>query len=636
MVLCPLLASAASDDTPVWLRELTHTTVPQYGPKVNTVVLLTEENKQIGDNGRITTTSRAAIKILARQGVDVAFSEQYDTNGGKVRDFHAWMIAPSGKSKKYSKEEILDVACATNDVYNECRRKLVSGKADAEPGAVFGYEATVEEQSYAQQLYFHFQEMSPVLLARFTVTVPSGWEIKSTSFNAAPPEAAPSGGVYTWQMENLPAIERETASPSFLSIAPWVGVNLLGGANNRAALSWPQVAKLLVELNEGQYEPNEAMTAKARSLVEGATTELEKIRAIGRFTQQVNYVSIQVDVAKGGGYRPHAASQVFQKLYGDCKDKANLTRAMLKAVGITAYPVAIYSGDRTHVTAEWPSLGDFNHAISAIRVGPETKAPAVIDDPHMGRIMLFDPTNPYVQAGYLPDHEQASLALIGIPGTGNLIRVPAAPVVAGARERRVEAVLKPDGSISGSFTEKAIGEAASEEVTAYRANSQSDYTKAIERWVGRSIQGATASGIQVTDHDGEFVLKGQFASPRFAQAPQPTMMIFKAALLGHGEALRLTEKTRKYPVVVNTDALLETVQILLPEGFKVDELPPAVQIDSPFGKYTAKWESQVGAVVFSRSLELQAQSVPADQYGDLKRFLDKVYGSANLPVVLMK
>jgi len=194
-VFCPLLALAA-DDAPGWLKDLTHSTVPQFGPKVNTVVLLNEENATVGDSGKVTTTSRAAVKILARQGVDVVFSEQYETNGGKVRDFHAWMIAPSGRVKKYGKEEILDVACASNDVYNECRLRLVSGKADAEPGAVFGYEATVEEQSFAQQLYFHFQDHSPVLLARFVVTVPAGWEIKSTSFNGAPKEAAATGATF--------------------------------------------------------------------------------------------------------------------------------------------------------------------------------------------------------------------------------------------------------------------------------------------------------------------------------------------------------------------------------------------------------------------------------------------------------
>ena len=376
LLLGLLLASAAcaADDLPVWLKDLTSVTLPAYGPKVNSVVLFNEESNVVADSGHVTTTTRTAIKILNRQGGNISFDEEYETASGKVRDFRAWMLAPSGKVKKFAKEEIYDVACAENDVFNECRRRVVTGKNDAEAGAIFAYEATVERQLFSAQLLFHFQDVSPVRLARFTVTTPAGWEIKSKSFNGAPPEAAQAGGAYTWQMENLAPIEPEEASPGFLSLVPWVGVNLLGGSGNHPALTWPEAAEVLTGLNEGQFEPNDAITAKANQLIAGATTEMDKIRALAHFAQQVNYVSIQVNLSKGGGYQPHTAAQVFQKLYGDCKDKANLMRSLLKAVGITAYPVAIYAGDRTHVIAEWPSLGAFNHAITAIRVGPDTQA----------------------------------------------------------------------------------------------------------------------------------------------------------------------------------------------------------------------------------------------------------------------
>jgi hypothetical protein len=122
-----------------------------------------------------------------------------------------------------------------------------------------------------------------------------------------------------------------------LTLAPWVGVAFLRPAEKRAPVSSTALSQTLAELNAGQAEPNDAIIAKARSLVEGAATNLDKIRVVGKFTQQLNYVSIQVNIAKGGGYRPHAAAEFFQKLYGDCKDKANLTRAMSKAVGMTAY-----------------------------------------------------------------------------------------------------------------------------------------------------------------------------------------------------------------------------------------------------------------------------------------------------------
>jgi hypothetical protein len=634
--LCLLSAAAlsAADDTPAWLKDLANVQLPQYDAKVDTVVLLNEQHAVASTDGRITTTTRTAVKMLNQQGFGVAFSDDYFTDGGKVRDFRAWMLPPSGKVKKYGKDEIVDLACVDNDIYNECRKRYVSGRRDAETGAIFAYESVIEQRVYFNQISFAFQESSPVRLARMQVTVPTGWTVTSTSFNGAPKQPAPQGDTYTWQMENVPELKHEEASPGYGSLAPWIGIDLNPPGDTHAVHTWEDAAKALGGFHEGQYEPAPAVIAKAKSLVEGAATELDKIRAIGRFTQQVKYTAIQVNVSRGGGYRPHHATMTFEKLYGDCKDKANLTRAMLKAVGIQAYPVAIYSGDRTHVTRDWPSLGAFNHAISAIRVGPETKAPAVLEDAKLGRLLFFDPTDPYVTPGYLPDHEQASLALVAIDG-GGLIRVPAAAPAAVQHERSVEAKLAADGSLSGSFVDKRTGEELGDARSHYRTESRPDYDRYVERWVGRSIPAGRATDIKVADTDNEFTLEAKFTSQRFAQKPQAQMMIFKPALLNNYD-VHLTEKTRKYPVVLDADCLLEKTRVDLPDGFKVDELPDAVKLESPFGKFNAAWTTEGNAVLFQRTFELPAQTVPVERYNDLKKFLDRVANAADSPVVLMK
>src|SRR4051794_35276849 len=87
----------AADDTPGWLKELTGVTLGSYPAKVNRVVLLDEQQTTVAESGRYTTTTRTAIKILNQQGGGVAFSDSYETLSGKVRDFRAWMIPPSGK-----------------------------------------------------------------------------------------------------------------------------------------------------------------------------------------------------------------------------------------------------------------------------------------------------------------------------------------------------------------------------------------------------------------------------------------------------------------------------------------------------------------------------------------------------------
>src|SRR5262249_4558424 len=155
-----------------------------------------------------------------------------------------------------------------------------------------------------------------------------------------------------------------------------------------------------------QTQLNEALVAKARTLTANAKTEFERIRAIASYVQNINYISIQTGLGRGGGYRPHPAIDVFAKSYGDCKDKANLMRAMLKALAIGGYPVIIYSGDPTYVHEEWPSPQQFNHCIIAVKISDETPAATIVKHPILGRLLIFDPTDPDTPLGELPEDEQ--------------------------------------------------------------------------------------------------------------------------------------------------------------------------------------------------------------------------------------
>src|SRR5207247_8302256 len=101
----------------------------------------------------------------------------------------------------------------------------------------------------------------------------------------------------------------------------------------------------------------------------GTKNDLDRIRAVARFIQSLQYISIDIGVGRGNGYRPHLAADVLKKAYGDCKDKANLMRALLKAVNITAFPVAIYLGDPTYVREEWASPDHLNLGIVEVEVG---------------------------------------------------------------------------------------------------------------------------------------------------------------------------------------------------------------------------------------------------------------------------
>src|SRR4030095_11554060 len=240
----------------------------------------------------------------------------------------------------------------------------------------------------------------------------------------------------------LPPVEIEPASPSSKLTAS-IAVNIFPPEGKATMLrgfaSWKDVSRYASELSDPQAGFNEPMAVKARELTTNAKTEFERIQAAGRYAQSFTYISIQIDFGRGGGYRPHAAVDVFNKNYGDCKDKANLMRAMLKAVGIESYPVSIYAGDPTFVRQEWPSPHQFNHCIIAVKVSDETQAPTIVKHPSLGRLLIFDPTDDDTPFGDLPNHEQGSYALILAGDAGELMKMPVTPPEANRLERAVEA-----------------------------------------------------------------------------------------------------------------------------------------------------------------------------------------------------
>jgi transglutaminase-like putative cysteine protease len=148
-------------------------------------------------------------------------------------------------------------------------------------------------------------------------------------------------------------MEREDHSPALSALAPRLAVSYFPPSGNSAGLrglkDWTAVSAWLAPLVDPPAEVTAAVRAKAEQLVAGASTELDKIRAIAAFVQQTNYVEVSLNITRGGGYTPRPAEETLARNYGDCKDKATLMRSLLKAVGIDSYLVTISAEDRTYV-----------------------------------------------------------------------------------------------------------------------------------------------------------------------------------------------------------------------------------------------------------------------------------------------
>ena len=642
LFLAILVSTAIASDAPAWMKQAMTASIPSYEKDVPAVVLRDEEQVTVGDDGKIVTTQNYAIKMLTREGRGMAIARGlYLVSSGKVRDIEAWLIRPDGTTKTYDKKSVLDIISDPDDVYNEYRIKVIDASVDSDTGAVFGYTIVSEESALFYQDSWKFQSRLPTVFSRYSLTLPAGWKASSTTFNAVEVKPQVNGNIYTWELRNLPPIPPEPMSPAIVNMAPRVAINY-GPSDpaqtaNKAFSSWTDVSKWATALHDPQTIVDDNVAAKARELTANASSEIEKIRAIGNFVQNLQYISIDIGVGYGNGYRPRASTTVLGRGYGDCKDKANLMRALLRALKIEAYPVAIFSGDPNYVREEWASPLQFNHCIIAIKVSDATKANTIIDHPTLGRLMIFDATDPYTPVGDLPDYLQGSWALIIAGSGGGLAKMPLSPPESDELDRDITVSLSETGEITGKIIERAKGQTSSQFRREVRGQSAGDYKKTIEGWLTRGASGAQLINVQSNDKGVDsFDLDVDFKAANYGQLMQNRLLVFKPVIVGRRHSVYLTESKRTNPIELDSNMMNEKVIFNLPPGFSVDEVPDAVKLDTAFGKYVTSYEVKDGKLLFTRSMTTNRALIPANKYTLVKDFFSKIRDAEQAPVVLIR
>jgi hypothetical protein len=234
--------------------------------------------------------------------------------------------------------------------------------------------------------------------------------------------------------------------------------------------------------------------------------------------------------------------------------------------------------------------------------------------------------------------EQGSFALIAAGDAGLLLRMPTTPPEANRLERSAEVTLTPEGAITASLHERSIGQSAVDERRLFRRLSRPDYNQMIEAWITRGATGAKLSKVEPSDSstEGRFALDVDFTVGGYAQLMQERLLVFKPAIVSRRESLFLTKSSRTHPVILDSHAYTETVNIKLPNGFDVDELPDALKLDTPFGSYASTYEVKDRQLVFTRTFTQRAGTIPAAQYATVRNFFERIRAAEQSPVVLAK
>jgi tetratricopeptide (TPR) repeat protein len=207
---------------------------------------------------------------------------------------------------------------------------------------------------------------------------------------------------------------------------------LLGYVAYTTGSSWATVAAAYGDIVDRQIGKPD-LAADVRDARKGLDPRRDRDAIIGRLVARlgadVKYTGIEFGDAS---IIPRTPAEVLERRYGDCKDKALLLAALLRAAGVPAQLALLDAGFGPDVDADVPGLGGFDHAIVYVP-GP--------------RPLWIDATDQFSALGELPLADQGRLALVAARGTTALLRTPQAPSSANlSREDRTISVAE-DGKV---------------------------------------------------------------------------------------------------------------------------------------------------------------------------------------------
>jgi transglutaminase-like putative cysteine protease len=211
---------------------------------------------------------------------------------------------------------------------------------------------------------------------------------------------------YLWERRAVPAAEYEDATPSWYSQTPVVQLSEFG--------AWADVARWAAPL----YRTSDKLAPPLAAQVERWRRELPdaeaRLLAARRFVQdEVRYLGIELGPYS---HTPTQPDKVFQRRFGDCKDKSLLLATMLGALGIEAQP-ALVNTDARRALDDWqPSPYAFDHVIVRAQLA--------------GKTYWLDPTISYQRGtlanAYAPEYERA---LVLNTNADALTEIPLAPTL---------------------------------------------------------------------------------------------------------------------------------------------------------------------------------------------------------------
>lgn len=554
----------------------------------------------------------------------------YYDEGTRVRKIEIVLYDALGRELRVvDKDEVKDYSAVSGGtLYGDRRVKHVEVRHSTYPYTIsYRYERELEGIDFAAGEEWYPQHFGySVESARFSFSAPKDFPVNYKGYRLpVEPTLSSTSNEWSgsWQVHHLKALPHEAYAPQAEALLPKAicvpGRVSIEGYEGEFS-SWAALSKYIHSLWAGQGVLPETVKSEIGQLTARALSDEEKIARLYRYLQQnMRYVSVQLGI---GGWQPFDAEYVAKNKYGDCKALTNYMWAMLREVGIEAYPALIRTGGAPVKLDTTLVKSQFNHVLLYLP-GQDSWLECTV------------PIGP-PQYIYFGNHDRKVL-LVKEEG-GSLYHTPHLGYLDNIRSGKTTVQLSETGDARLSQRIQMT----SRDAERWRV-MDSYYSEAELKDAARenllAAPGLLIEKVEVLPEPDnaacQVFLEGK--SERFASKGGKRLFLPLLPVGSVGAAPPPCEN-RHWPVTLREGSTYrDTVSYQLPEGYEVESImEEAATLEHPTGYYQLKIDHQPGTITVVRVLQRKMAELPPAAYEEFRAFWLEVGKLERSMAVLVK
>ena len=576
----------------------------EFYSDASVIVVLDEKIDEIRTNRSRRSTLHNIFKVINEKGLGYANVEiGYNSRREAISIEFARTITPEGEIIPLKDDAIQILSPYKRYSSYGDYKVLTFALPEVVVGSIIDYKVVIDEKypniegEYSSK--FYFQKHEPTLLSRFTIITPEDIDLRYSMRNplegiSLNPKISHTHGKYAllWEYKNIPHIIYESNMPPISEIAFNIWVTTIH--------SWDDFFSWWNKLKHDKTQSNDGIRKKVLDLTRGMKTLEEKAAYLFYYVER-EIESISISLEKSG-YEPAQASTVFEKKYGDGKDKSTLLISMLKAAGIPAYYAWISTHGLGRLIKDFPYPFQFNHCIVAIE-GEEG-------------YHFLDPTAETYPFNYLPSDKQDREVLIFTDQGGIFTRTPLSSHQENGIFHKQTIIIDPDGSIEVEKKSLSFGDVAASNRATYLHCDPTELRDLFERATNTIFPGATLISYSISeplDFEKPFIETYRFFATSYCKKTE-NFLIFQLPGLLY-DYLSPDKERRRYPLnFPSVHALRNDVEIVLPEEYKVYYLPKPIKISTPYVDFQSTYRFEEGKIIYQGEKFRKITSIPPNDF----------------------